>query len=116
MMMNRRDALAVLAGGTLSLANAELSAAPTKVRAAALLSRSGSGRATAYAEANKIVTVGDKTHVTWLDSIKDGFRVRVRTLDRKNGQWSKTWTVGPAHDNHGGPSLTVDSRGHLHVV
>ena len=116
MMMNRRDALAVLAGGTLSLANAELSAAPTKVHAAALLSRSGSGRATAYAEANKIVTVGDKTHVTWLDSIKDGFRVRVRTLDRKNGQWSKTWTVGPAHDNHGGPSLTVDSRGHLHVV
>ena len=116
MMMNRRDALAVLAGGTLSLANAELAAAATKVHAAALLSRSGSGRATAYAEANKIVTVGDKTHVTWLDSVKDGFRVRVRTLDRKNGQWSKTWTVGPAHDNHGGPSLTVDSRGHLHVV
>ncbi|GIT28271.1 MAG: hypothetical protein Ct9H300mP1_03170 [Planctomycetaceae bacterium] len=104
MMMNRRDALAVLAGGTLSLANAQLSAAPTKVHAAALLSRSGSGRATAYAEANKIVTVGDKTHVTWLDSVKDGFRVRVRTLDRqelasgrRHGPLARPTTITAGH-------------------
>jgi hypothetical protein len=119
MMMNRRNAMAVLAGGSLSLADAGfgLSAAPKRaVHSTMRLSQHGSGRATAYAEANKIVTVDEKTHVTWLDSVQDGFRVRIRTLDRRSGQWSQTWTVGPAHDNHGGPTLTVDSRGHLHVV
>ena len=118
-MMDRRNAMAVLAGGSLSLADAgfALSAAPKRaVHSTMRLSQHGSGRATAYAEANKIVTVGEKTHVTWLDSVQDGFRVRIRTLDRRSGQWSQTWTVGPAHDNHGGPTLTVDSRGHLHVV
>lgn len=118
-MLNRRDVLASLAGGALSLAETgvTLTAAPKrKVHPTTRLSQHGSGRATAYAEANKIVTVGEKTHVTWLDSVKDGFRVRIRTLDRRSGRWSQTWTVGPAHDNHGGPSLTVDSRGHLHVV
>ena len=118
-MMDRRNAMAVLAGGSLSLADAgfALSAAPKRaVHSTMRLSQHGSGRATAYAEANKIVTVGEKIHVTWLDSVQDGFRVRIRTLDRRSGQWSQTWTVGPAHDNHGGPTLTVDSRGHLHVV
>ena len=118
-MMDRRNAMAVLAGGSLSLADAgfALSAAPKRaVHSTMRLSQHGSGRATAYAEANKIVTVDEKTHVTWLDSVQDGFRVRIRTLDRRSGQWSQTWTVGPAHDNHGGPTLTVDSRGHLHVV
>lgn len=81
-----------------------------------LLSEQGCGRATGYAEANKIVTVGDKTHVAWLDSPPEGFRVRVRTLDRRTGQWSPTYTVGEAYDNHGGPALSVDSEGFLHIV
>ena len=42
-----------------------------------LLSRHGSGRASAYAEANKIVTFQHKTHVAWLDSVTDGFCVRI---------------------------------------
>ena len=46
------------------------------------LSENGSGRATAYADYNKIITLEDKTHVAWLDSISEGFRVRIRTLDR----------------------------------
>ena len=33
-----------------------------------LLSENGSGRATAYADCNKIITLQDKTHVVWLDS------------------------------------------------
>ena len=118
-MMDRRGALTVLSGGVLALADAgsRLLAAPASdVRRLTRLSRKGSGRATAYAEANKIVTVGDRTHVTWLDSIAAGFRVRVRTLDRKNHRWSETWTVGEAHDNHGGSSLTADSRGYLHLA
>ena len=81
-----------------------------------LLSEHGCGRATAYADANKIITLQDKTHVAWLDSITEGFRVRIRTLDRKTNQWSPTCTVGEAYDNHGGPALTVDSLGYLHIV
>lgn len=81
-----------------------------------LLSEHGCGRATGYAEANKIVTLGDRTHVVWLDSPQEGFRVRARTLDRRTGRWSPTCTVGEAADNHGGPALTADSQGFLHVV
>ena len=81
-----------------------------------LLSRHGSGRASAYVEANKIVTFQYKTHVTWLDSVADKFCVRIRTLDRRSNRWSPTYTIGEAYDNHGGPALTVDSRGFLHLV
>ena len=47
-----------------------------------LLSAHGCGRATAYPQENKIVTLGDAVHVAWLDSVAEGFRVRIRTLDR----------------------------------
>jgi hypothetical protein len=82
----------------------------------ATLSVEGSGRATAYPEQNKIITVGTKTHVVWLDAVAEGFRVRGRTLDRTSGKWSEVTTIGEAQDNHGGPALTVDSKGFLHVV
>ena len=81
-----------------------------------LLSRQGCGRATGYSESNKIVTWRRRTHVAWLDSPPEGFRVRIRSCDRGNGEWSPTVTVGHAHDNHGGPALTVDSAGYLHIV
>ncbi len=81
-----------------------------------LLSEDGCGRATAYSQTNKIVTIGTKTHVAWLDSEGDTFLVRTRTLDRRTGTWSPTYTVGEAFDNHGGPALTVDSSGYLHIV
>lgn len=80
------------------------------------LSEDGSGRATGYAEANKIVTADGNTHVAWLDSIEKGFRVRIRTLNRSNGSWSETYTIGEAYDNHGGPALTIDSEGYLHAA
>ena len=81
-----------------------------------LLSDNGSGRSTGYAEANKIVTLGDRTHVAWLDSADGTFWVRTRTLDRKTDEWSATYTVGEAYDNHGGPALAADSKGYLHIV
>lgn len=81
-----------------------------------LLSENGSGRSTGYAEANKIITLGGKTHVTWLDSVGGAFWVRARTLDRQTGEWSPTYTVGKAYDNHGGPALAADSKGYLHIV
>ena len=119
--MRRRDFLETLASGT---AGATL-LGPLAARACAgaqelakpfRLSRHGCGRATGYAETNKIVTLGGKTHVTWLDSEGEGFWVRVRTLDHAGGAWSETYTVGEAHDNHGGPALAVDGQGFLHVV
>ena len=81
-----------------------------------ILSAHGCGRATAYPQENKIVTLGDAVHVAWLDSVAEGFRVRIRTLDRGSGTWSATHTIGEAYDNHGGPALVCDSQGYLHVA
>jgi hypothetical protein len=81
-----------------------------------ILSGEGSGRATAYLESGKIVTHGGRTHVCWLDRPPEGFRVRVRSLDHSSGEWGPTVTVGVAHDNHGGPALTMDDDGFLHIV
>ena len=81
-----------------------------------LLSSEGSGRATAYLESPKIISYQGKTHVAWLDTPKEGFRIRIRTLDQKSGKWSETWRIGEAVDNHGGPALTIDGKGYLHVL
>lgn len=81
-----------------------------------LISADGSGRATGYGGANKIITYDDKTHLTWVDSDSTGFSVQVKTLDRATGDWSDTYTVGTAEDNHGGAALTIDSQGYLHIA
>ena len=119
--MRRRDFLttlgvgaagAIVSSGTVSDVQAE----PLNPETGFLLSNTGCSAATAHPAANKIVTVDGKTHVGWLDSDSEGFKVRVRTLDRASGQWSPKYTVGDAFDNHGGPALTVDSKGFLHAV
>ncbi|MSU51145.1 MAG: twin-arginine translocation signal domain-containing protein [Opitutus sp.] len=112
--LSRREFLAA-AGGAAAAVALGAPAAPSEARSF-LLSRSGCGRATGYAEASKIITAGDRTHVAWLDADSRGFYVRIRTLDRRAGTWSPTWTVGAAQDNHGGPGLIVDGRGFLHIV
>ena len=116
--MTRRQFLATVGGGILGagVSNSFAADGGAATHKRFLLSEQGCGRATGYAEANKIVTVGDRTHVAWLDSPAEGFRVRVRTLNRRTGEWSRTHTVGEAHDNHGGPALTVDNDGYLHIV
>jgi len=81
-----------------------------------LLSAEGSGRATAYVESPKVVSYANKVHVAWLDSPAEGFRVRARTLDKTTGNWSETYTIGEAQDNHGGPALTIDGEGYLHIL
>lgn len=81
-----------------------------------LLSNHGSSRATGYANSNKIVTVGSKTHVAWLDATSEGFVVRIRTFDQTRSAWSPPTTVGGAVDNHGGPALAVDGDGYLHIA
>jgi hypothetical protein len=81
-----------------------------------LLSTEGSGRATAYIESPKIITFKGRTHATWLDTPPEGFRIRIRTLDHETGAWSEAVTIGEADNNHGGPALTVDEDGFLHVL
>jgi hypothetical protein len=84
--------------------------------AGVLLSGEGSGRATAYAASPKIITFDGKTHAAWLDTPEEGFRIRIRTLDHATGEWGTATTIGEATDNHGGPALTIDEEGYLHVV
>jgi hypothetical protein len=81
-----------------------------------VLSTEGSGRATAYIESPKIISFQGKTHVTWLDTPAEGFRIRIRTLDQTTGEWTPATTLGEATDNHGGPALTIDEQGFLHVL
>lgn len=78
-----------------------------------LLSERGSTRATRYAGTNKIVTVDGKTHVAWLDSISN---TMIATYDHASGKWSQPVKVGSGTDNHGGPALTCDSQGYLHLI
>lgn len=81
-----------------------------------LFSLEGSGRATANLESPKIVSFEGKTHVAWLDSPKEGFRIRIRTMDQSSGDGSEKWTIGEAQENHGGPALTIDEEGYLHIL
>ncbi|MBT5901467.1 MAG: hypothetical protein HOH58_05095 [Opitutaceae bacterium] len=82
-----------------------------------LLSNEGSGRATAYVESPKIISFDGKTHAAWLDTPPaGGFSVRIRTRDNATGEWSGVTDIGEATDNHGGPALTVDEEGYLHVI
>lgn len=80
-----------------------------------LISEIGSERATS-GNGNKIVTFDGKTHVVWQDSIKEGYFARARSLDRASGKWSPVYTLGKGKDNHARPTITVDSRGYLHVI
>ncbi len=121
--MNRRTFLQNGAAGmawiTLGPAVGRSLSSPARSRSNALptlLSDRGCSRATGYAETNKIVTLEGCTHVAWLDSEPEGFRVKVRTLDHESGQWASPLTLGHAYDNHGGPALTCDSKGRLHIV
>lgn len=87
------------------------------VRDRAVLSETGCGRATAYAQSNKVLTVDETTHVGWLDVEEPGkFRVQLRSYDHGAAAWGPTRTIGPAEDNHGGPALAVDGSDRLHVV
>jgi hypothetical protein len=117
--LTRREALGAIAGAALvnagAQSRADASASPEPGEPF-LLSSTGCGRATGYAESNKIVTLDGRTHVAWLDSVNGKFLVKMRTLDRQRGEWSRTTTVGDAKDNHGGPALTVDSKGILHIA
>jgi putative BNR repeat neuraminidase len=105
--------MAVLCG--LHANAAEKSSAPGEptVAEVKLLSERGSTRSTRYAVTNKIVTLNGKTHFAWLDSIS---QTMTATCDHGAETWSAATKVGDGCDNHGGPALTCDSEGFLHIV
>jgi len=116
----RRRVLTVVAGVGVILAAGFVRAAdgtPTEktleVAQAKLLSEHGSTRAARYASTNKIVTLAGKTHVAWLDSVSN---TMIATYDHASGEWGPAVRVGTGTDNHGGPALTCDRGGHLHVI
>jgi len=84
-----------------------------QVRSIKLLSEVGSTRATRYLQSNKIITLNGKTHVAWLDS---GSKTMIATYDHATATWGPVVHVGDGVDNHGGPALTVDSEGYLHII
>ena len=62
-------ALLAVVVGVSALHDADAREPGLRVAAVKLLSEKGSTRSTRYSTANKIVTVGGKTHVAWLDSV-----------------------------------------------
>ncbi len=73
---------------------------------------------------NSVVSRGDKVHVVWAEATDPevkapGVPTFVATFDRSAGTLSKPALVGhgpPPNDVHNSPSITMDSKGYLHVV
>jgi BNR repeat-containing family member len=77
------------------------------------LSLQGSTRGTAYCMSNKIITDDGKMFVAWLDHVAS---IQIKTYDLKTMSWGPTVLLGKGKDNHGGPALTMDSKGYLYAV
>ncbi len=77
------------------------------------LSANGSTRASLYSMSNKILTLGDRTHIAWLDALAD---TMVVTYDHATGEITEPMCVGTGVDNHAGPAMCPDSQGHLYIV
>ncbi len=109
-MVNFKD-LAVLLGSWWASEACELHVALLK-----LLSEDGSTGAMKYLMSNKIVTLDGKTHVTWMDLVSGTQRVMISTYNHASQTWTQPVQVGTAVDDHGGPALTSDSNGYLHII
>ena len=102
-------ALALLAAG----ASAQEATLPVTIERIVTLSEHGSTRATLYDMSNKILTIGGRTHITWLDALADTMIV---TYDHATGAISAPVLIGSGVDNHAGPAMCADSQGSLYVV
>jgi hypothetical protein len=89
------------------------SADPWVSNGVTLLSSAGSDRASRYNSSNKIITYNGKTHVAWLDAVS---KTMIATYSHATATWSAPVHVGDGIDNHGGPALTIDGDGYLHIV
>lgn len=87
--------------------------APVQIERIVPLSHRGSTRATLYDMSNKILTIGGRTHIAWLDALAD---TMVVTYDHATGEMSAPVLIGSGVDNHAGPAMCGDSQGYLYVV
>ena len=94
-------------------AGSEAKTGIVKIKSVKVISEKGSNRATSYELANKIITTKDKIFIAWLDEDQ---HVRVTSYDKASDTWGDSADLGPADDNHGGPALTMDSKGYLYAV
>ncbi|MDD4267498.1 MAG: hypothetical protein GXY25_14835 [Pirellulaceae bacterium] len=89
-----------------------------------LISRQSIGLSLHSGSPSTIVSRGSKVHVVWAEATDPaekapGVPTYVVTYDRRTKTLGKPALVGhgpPANDVHNTPSITMDSRGHLHVL
>ena len=89
-----------------------------------LISRKCIGLAAHSGIPSSVVSRGGKVHVAWAEATEPDEKVPgvptfVATYDRATGQLSQPALVGygaPPNDIHNSPSITMDSRGYLHVL
>ncbi len=89
-----------------------------------LISRNCIGLAAHSGIPSSVVSRGSKVHVTWAEATDPAEKVPgvptfVVTYDRATGKLGKPQLVGhgpPANDVHNTPSITIDSKGFLHVL
>lgn len=80
------------------------------------LGGSGSNRATAYIDSNKIIETADEIHFFWLDYFEGSFRVMGTTYDKVESIWSESIFISDeVWDNHGGPAVVIDNAGIIHL-
>lgn len=70
-----------------------------KVKKVQVLSDKSSNRTTSYELQNKILTIGDKKVVTWLDNRQ---HCMVTTYHAASDTWGEHVDLGDCQDNHGG--------------
>lgn len=89
-----------------------------------LVSRQCIGFAAHSGVPNSVVSRDNKVHVVWAEATDPNLKVPgvptfVATYDRATSTLSKPALVGhgpPPNDVHNSPSITMDSKGYLHVV
>lgn len=89
-----------------------------------LISRKSIGLSAHSGIAATVVSRGQRVHVVWGEATEPeekapGVPTFVATYDRSSGRLSEPALVGygaPPNDIHNTPSITIDSRGHLHAL
>jgi hypothetical protein len=68
----------------------------------------------------QIVSTKDKIHIVWHDTQvgarRGENRTYIRTYDKSKDSWSLPTYIGPSADDHGYPTVVLDSKNYIHVL
>lgn len=81
-----------------------------------LLTSTGSSRATAYHDSDKIVNTEKYLFVTYLENLDGEEIVVVKRFNKKQNIWDEKTKFKNIKDDHGGASLVLDKSGYLHII